>query len=212
MFDGIIFDVDGTLWDSRAAVAKAWNRAVKRYSNCNVTVEESTFDSLFGLTNDVIMEKVFPMLTRDERIELEQHCNRELHELLLKEPGRLYAGIPEMFENLSRDYKLFIVSNCQKGYIETFVKVYHFEKYITGTLCFGDTGKHKGLNIRQVVDEYGLKTPVYVGDMEADGRAAAYAGVPILYVTYGFGTIPGADYVADSADAVVRIIRSNTVV
>lgn len=206
MIGEIIFDLDGTLWDCRVQAAKSWNIAINKYSDCGVTVAKETFDNLMGLTNEVIMEKIFPMLTKEERNKLEVCCCEELHELLLEEPGRLYEGVPEMLEKLAAEHRLFIVSNSQAGYIETFLKTTDLSKYITGTLCFGDTKRPKGENICQVIKEYNLKNPVYVGDMKADGEAAHYAKIPIVYVTYGFGTIPDADYIVDTPEGLVELI------
>ena len=36
--DGIIFDVDGTLWDSTFTAATAWNEAIKEFGNVDVEV------------------------------------------------------------------------------------------------------------------------------------------------------------------------------
>ncbi len=208
MIDGIIFDVDGTLWDSRNTVVKSWNQAIKECAGCDVVVEKHTFDSLLGLTNDIIMEKIFPMLSGEEREKVEVKCIAMLHELLLEEPGELYDGVAQMLSVLAEDYKLFIVSNCQQGYIEVFLKATGFGKYITDILSYGDTLNPKGMNIKQVIQKHKLKSPVYVGDMEGDGAAARYAGIPILYVTYGFGTIADPDYTADTPEEVVEVIHS----
>lgn len=208
MIDEIIFDLDGTLWDCRPQIAKAWNTAIRKYSDCGVTVTEDTFNQLLGLTNDVILAKIFPMFTEDERAKMEIHCCQELHELLLKESGMLYCGVPQMLEKLSANHRLFIVSNSQQGYIETFLKVTNLGKYFTGFLCYGDTKKPKGENIRRVIEQYDLRNPAYIGDMKADGEAAAYANIPIIYVTYGFGEIQNADYVADTVEDILKIVNS----
>lgn len=208
MIDGILFDLDGTLWDSRDAVAKSWNMAIKEFTDCGVVVSKHIFDSLFGLTNDIIMEKVFPMLSGEEREKLEGQCCDKLHELLLDEPGKLYDGIEQILSALAEDYKLFIVSNCQKGYIETFLKVTELGKYITDILSYGDTMNPKGMNIKQIIQKHNLKSPIYVGDMAGDGEAARYAEIPILYVTYGFGSICNPDYTAETPGEITRVINS----
>lgn len=208
MIDEIIFDLDGTLWDCRPQIAKAWNTAIRKHLDCDVVVTEDTFNHLLGLTNDIILAEIFPMLANDERTEMETYCCQELHKLLLKESGELYPGIPQMLEKLSGNHRLFIVSNSQKGYIETFLEATNFGKYFTGFLCYGDTKKPKGENICGVIEKYGLKNPIYVGDMKADGEAASYANIPIIYVTYGFGVIYNADYVADTAEDIERIVNS----
>ena len=54
--ENIIFDVDGTLWDSTGEVAKAWNLAVKELG---IECEEITSDTLkreFGKPMNVIAE------------------------------------------------------------------------------------------------------------------------------------------------------------
>ena len=37
--DGIIFDVDGTLWDSTDSVAEAWNQAIAEHSALDVRID-----------------------------------------------------------------------------------------------------------------------------------------------------------------------------
>ena len=38
MIDSIIFDVDGTLWDSTDIVARAWNRILEQETNLEPTL------------------------------------------------------------------------------------------------------------------------------------------------------------------------------
>lgn len=83
--------------------------------------------------------------------------------------------------------KVFIVSNCQSGYIELFLKKTGLAPYVTDTECFGDTGMKKAENIRLVVARNGLQQPVYVGDTKGDEEAAHEAGVPFVHAAYGFG-------------------------
>ena len=59
MYDGIIFDMDGTIWDSRETIVKAWNDELKAQGIDRViTVSELT--GYMGLTMDAIAEGIFP--------------------------------------------------------------------------------------------------------------------------------------------------------
>lgn len=109
------------------------------------------------------------------------------NEYLLSHPGRLYPGVGEALEQLARDYELYIVSNCQDGYIQVLMKVCGLESLIRDIECFGRTGKPKGDNIRLVAERNGLDAAFYVGDTAMDEEAARSAGVPFVYAAYGFG-------------------------
>ena len=45
--DSIIFDVDGTLWDSADSVAAAWNLAIKKFSSLDITLDRK-FSEVFS--------------------------------------------------------------------------------------------------------------------------------------------------------------------
>ena len=98
-----------------------------------------------------------------------------------------------MFQKLSKKLPLFIVSNCQCGYIEQFLRKNHFESYITDHLCFGQTGTSKGQTILRLMKENNLKNPVYVGDTQGDANACREAGIPFILADYGFGNVPDPD-------------------
>lgn len=100
-----------------------------------------------------------------------------------------YIRIWRTWKQLGRDYDLYIVSNCQTGYIEAFLDFFGFRHYIKDMECYGNTGKNKGYNIRLVVERNQIKDPVYVGDIEGDYEASKEAGVKFIHAAYGFGTI-----------------------
>jgi phosphoglycolate phosphatase len=111
------------------------------------------------------------------------------NEDLLTTPGTCYPEIVKIFQKLSERYPLFIVSNCQCGYIERLIEAAGIEAYVKAHLCFGETGTTKGQTILRLMREQGLEHPVYVGDIQGDADACAEAGIPIIYAAYGYGSI-----------------------
>ena len=94
--------------------------------------------------------------------------------------------------------RLYIVSNCQCGYIEVMLKTTGLGKYVTDTLCFGQTQTSKGRTIRTLMEKNGLKDVFYVGDTQGDADACKEAQIPFVFATYGFGNVPDAKWSIDS--------------
>lgn len=188
MFDGIIFDVDGTLWDSTPVVERAWNRALEE-AGYNVSVTADQLKGLFGLPMDDIIKAILPGVPQKERERFAPYCYKYEHEYLEKESGRLYPGILETIRELAKKHKVFIVSNCQAGYIELFISKTGIGDVITDHLCLGDNNLVKADNIRLISDRHGLKSPVYIGDIQGDADASKKAGVEFIFAAYGFGKV-----------------------
>ena len=61
---GIIFDMDGTLWDSAANVAESWNEAIRQDGRLNKALTETDIKGVMGKTMDVIADILFPELEK----------------------------------------------------------------------------------------------------------------------------------------------------
>lgn len=186
---GIIFDMDGTLWDSAEGVAKSWTRIVNKEQGNHrvITVEE--IHGIMGKTMDKIAEILFPELSEKERLELLKKCCDDENEYLRQYGGVLYPELETTLAELKKDYHLYIVSNCQSGYIEAFLDHYGLGDYFEDTDCFGNNGLQKGENIRRLAERNGLTKAVYVGDIQGDYDATVEAGLTFIHASYGFGTI-----------------------
>ena len=186
--ENIIFDVDGTLWDSTKEVAKAWNRAVRELG---IECEEITSDILkreFGKPMNIIADNLFPNADKAEKEEALRLCCVYEHEVLEAcEQDLTYSGVMETIQILSKTHQICVVSNCQSGYIELFLEKNQLGQYVLDTECYGDTKKSKGENIRLVMERNHLENCIYVGDTEGDCKAAKEAGIPFVFAAYGFG-------------------------
>ena len=188
--DSIIFDVDGTLWDSTDVVARAWTQYLREKEHMEIEITSQKLMTLFGQLLPDIAKALFPDLSEEEQLRVIDACCQAEHEALLKECAPLYEDLEQTLQKLSAEYPLFIVSNCQAGYIEVFLQATGFSKYFKGHLCPGDTGMAKAENITRIVDDYHLNSPVYVGDTMGDYEACRKAGVPFICASYGFGNVP----------------------
>ena len=204
--DGIIFDVDGTLWDSTDVVKDAWNRAFidSGYDDPKITAKR--LKGLFGLPMEDIIKDIFPNGTDEEIEKLTPVIYANEDSYLDEHGGKLYPGIIETIEKLSETIPVFIVSNCQEGYIELFMRKTGCEDRIKAHLCYGDTGLFKAENIRKIVKDHGLAAPVYVGDTIMDKEACDEAGCTFIFARYGFGEAPDARYVIDSPEELIELV------
>ena len=193
--ESLIFDIDGTLWDSRALVAEGYNLQLHDEGLVGYDTNAEELKTLFGKTMTEIADILFPDIPQEQRYELMQRCMDRENAYLAQSPCRVgYEGIVETLESLARDYRLFIVSNCQSGYIEAFLHAHNLSSYFEDTECWGRTRATKGESNRILIARNNLKNPVYVGDTIGDAKSAADAGIPFIYAAYGFGTVDKYDY------------------
>ena len=193
-FDSVIFDLDGTLWDASASITRAFQAAVASVDYIDHDVTLAQVQAVTGQPYTVVYERLFPTLPADKLDEYRALCAR--HELAAAEQhgGASYPGLePTLAYLKEKGYRLFIVSNCQRGYVEAFFKHSQLGHYFEGHQCFGTKLLPKAENIREVVAQYGLQAPVYVGDTPGDFAASEAAGVPFIFATYGFGQLTIAE-------------------
>jgi len=203
--DSIIFDLDGTLWDSRENVAKSWNQVLKSYPYAKGTVTEKDLKKVMGLQLPDIAKVLFDYLDEERQLELIEKCSLIENQYLQEKGGTLYPKLEEVLQKLSQKFKLFIVSNCQDGYIEAFFESHGLEQYFKDFENPGRTGLTKGENIQLIMKRNHLSSPIYVGDTQGDRDAAAYAGIPFVYAAYGFGEVESYDYKIDGLEGLLRL-------
>lgn len=203
--DSIIFDLDGTLWDPTETVVAGWNQVINSYNGAANEVTIADLQGIMGLPVPEVGRRLFPNTDEDTRQRLLDDCCDMECDVLARQGGRLYEQVEEVLQALSAKYKLFIVSNCQAGYIEAFYEYHGLQKYFTDYENPGRTGLFKGENIKLVMDRNHLVSPVYVGDTEGDLKAAMFAGIPFVYASYGFGLVSSHDYVIDRLDRILDL-------
>lgn len=186
----IILDVDGTLWDTTEVIAKAWNRAISEIGGTDAIITPSILKREFGKPMDEIANNLFFDVSERKRELLLELCCKYEHDVLKDNTDDLFFPyVRETLRKLSEKCSLFIISNCQSGYIELFMEKAGVEKYITDYECFGNTGKSKGENIKLVMERNNLDEAVYVGDTQGDYEATVFAGIRFVFANYGFGSV-----------------------
>lgn len=192
----LIFDIDGTLWDARESITRAWNVAIGELTGTPGTLDAPGLGAQFGKSMDDLYAYVFPGLDAHKRRQWGEYCVARENEELALHPGDVYPGVAETLEALSRRYPLYIVSNCGAGYIEAMLEGTGLGRYFQGWMCYADTFSPKGVTIQALMKRYGLTRSLYVGDIQGDADACKQAGIDIIYAAYGLGSIKDGDYAA----------------
>ena len=203
----ILFDLDGTLWDSSEGVLKSWNQVLDMHPECGrgpITQEE--LNGCFGLPMTEIAAKLFPKQTSEDQQKMMDECCKVENDYLRKHGGILFPKLAETLEILHKEYKLYVVSNCQQGYIESFIAAHKLEKYFDDIECWGNNLLPKGENNKLIMQRNHNTKAVYVGDTAGDEQSARVAEIPFIYCAYGFGEATAPDYTIQAFEELPQLM------
>ncbi len=172
IYESLILDIDGTLWDSRQLVAEGYNLQLEKEGLRHLFVDAEQLKPLFGKVKEEIADVIFASIPPQERYDLIGRCmDQETRYLFENECSIGYPGVRETIAALSEKYRLFIVSNSQCGYPELCMDKLGLTPYIQDHLCFGDTGTSKGKTIRTLMEKHNITNCAYIGDTQGDYEA-----------------------------------------
>ena len=210
----IVFDLDGTLIDSRRDLADAANALILERGGRPLAVE--TITAMVGEGAALLVRRVI----RASGIDLDLHEALprflELYDARLLNHTRLYDGTVEMLEMLDRVCTLAVLTNKPQRPSQRILEglgIARYFSYVVG----GDTPhgrKPDPAGLRGIMEATGTaeSDTLMVGDSAIDLRTARAAGVRSCLVRYGFGfpsaaaETDGSDLIADSPLEVIAAI------
>ncbi len=184
--DSLIFDMDGTLWDAVDTYAESWNLVFKDL-DIDITVKRDELAKMVGWEGKKVISVLMPDFDDAKRQEIYNLVNEKRRDMLPQYGGILYDGVKEGLKQLATKYDLFILSNCAKGIIRLFIDWAGIDEHIKDEIAHGINFMPKQHNIKLLMEKHNLKNPVYVGDTAGDGEQSRLAGIPFVFVSYGFG-------------------------
>lgn len=206
--DGIIFDIDGTLWDVRDEIALALTREAHNQGHPEINFTLENLTSVFGVPPNEVADLFMPHLPPKERYKLMEDCgNHQIHLVESLDTDRTYPGVKDTIKKLAQQYPLFIVSNCPSGYVRAFMRRNKLSPWITDYEEQGHTGLPKEENIKLVMERSRLKSPIYIGDTKGDAESAKKAGISFVWASYGFGHVDNPEYSIDDFRELHRLLE-----
>lgn len=186
----VIFDLDGTLWDSAVSVAESWNMEIRRVTGRDMNYTADDIRRNMGKTMNDIADDLMSEFEPEERYQLARCCEVFENSYITEHGGDLFEGVRETLAAMqAKGVKMAIVSNCQEGYVKAFLDSMNMHEYFIDYEEWGRSGLLKADNIRLVMQRNGETDAIYVGDIQKDADASREAGVPCIWAEYGFGHI-----------------------
>ncbi len=194
-FDSYIFDMDGTLWDAVDSYCAVWNRTIDDLGVKAPHVTRPRLEKLMGTPLGGIYDVLVGAAADRAAFNAALRHNEDI--MMPALGGRLYPGAKSTLEELGRrGARLFMVSNCSPKGLPDFLSFTGLKPLIGDWRSYGANGLEKDANIRQLVERYNLRHPVYVGDTAGDCANSHAAGLPFVWAAYGFGhNVTDADYI-----------------
>ena len=125
----IIFDVDGTLWDSEKDVFLSFNHTLKANINMEITKEE--FQKLAGLPLEEMFQAVLPKdkkeLANDYAKKYRKYYIDEGHYI---DETTLFKNVKETLENLKKQgFYMAVASSKPKRILDKMVEYFHLNEF-----------------------------------------------------------------------------------
>ena len=207
MKHGIIFDLDGTLWDVANTTYKSVNEVSSKYKINSVS--KDTVISCFGLDKENTSLKYYPTLDKEFRLKLMDEIAILIINRLKLSGGNIYNGVKNTLKILSKNYDLYIVSNTANyEYIESFLDGNNVRDYFKDYIAASSINISKSDAIKKIIDDNNLECAIYVGDTIYDFDASKCVGIPFIWAKYGFGKSINVEYSIENFSEIIKVIKN----
>jgi phosphoglycolate phosphatase len=209
MIEAIIFDLDGTMWDAVEGICYSWNLVISKHPEVRKELlTPGELGGYLGLPMTEIANRAFKSATDEEKQLIMDECCKVENDYLYEHGGTLYPKLEQTLLELKKKYKLFVVSNCQQGYIESFIHAHKLSACFDDIECWGNNKLPKGENNKLIMKRNNVAKAVYVGDTAGDEQSARDANIPFIFATYGFGQAINPDYRLDSFEQLPQLMET----
>ena len=201
-YDTLIFDLDGTLHDSKLLVLKVHEACV---TELHYKISNELFLGLFGKPIHEVREELSVNLTNDQISAFLDCYFTKLLEKVNQGEACLYTGSSEVLDILKETgWKLAICTNVHTPFIKVYREIFNLDKWFSGknTSIYwsgksNQENKTKEWMIQQILKELNSKAAIMVGDRKVDIDAARKNNLTTIGCLYGFGSreeLKEADY------------------
>ncbi len=190
MLKNIVFDLDGTLWQTGNSYVYAYHKLCSLH-NIQQKVSDEVVKTYLGVRLDKLLCDLFPGV--QDKITLAKQAVQFSIDYLLQHPSDCYfEGVGELLQNLSQNYKVFIVSNCPQNYVETFLQISNTKQFVADfyTIEMGEKSQH----LSRIAGDVCGKT-LFVGDCDDDYTSIEnHFEIIFCYARYGYKSCQCYDY------------------
>lgn len=213
----VVFDLDGTLVDSRLDLAESTNEMLATYGAPALPIDEVA--AMVGEGARKLVERALAAAALGPDVSEALDRFREIYDRRLLVHTRPYEGIAEAVESAGALATLAVLTNKPEAparrLLDAFDLARHFARVVGGDSVFARKPDPAGLHALMRESGTGPADTLFVGDSMIDVETARRAGVPMCVALYGFGhlrgelRLAGDEFLAASArDIVAAVTRS----
>ena len=202
----IVFDLDGTLVDSRLDLAESTNEMLGTYGAPPLPVD--VVAAMVGEGAKVLVARALDAASLGSDVTEALARFREIYDRRLLVHTRPYAGIEQVVSTLAKSHTLAVLTNKPEAPSRRLLDAFGLAEYFQ-VVMGGDSGparKPDPEGLRQLMAQCSAEVSDtwFVGDSMIDVETARRAGVRMCVALYGFGQLRG-ELVLDGSEATVRV-------
>lgn len=186
----LIFDVDGTVWDSEKDVFLSFNHTLKTLAGFEISKEE--FQKLAGLPLGTMFENVLPEDKKNLSAEYEKAYKKYyIDEEHFADATILFNGVKESIDKFKNEgFYMAVASSKPKRILDKMVAAFNLEgfNYVLGTEESDFKHKPDPEIVNYIMDKLNVskEDTVIIGDSKTDILTGKNANIDTIAVTYGY--------------------------
>ena len=214
----LAFDIDGTIYDAGDILEESFREGVINFieSGFSKSLDIPTRDEIIatlGLTLDDIFSTLFPLLDRDERVELYHICTDNLVRMIREKKGRLIEGVDETLKRLnSMNFNMLVASNGAREYVEAILETYDIKRFFSEPFIYAEGPiNDKSDIVKRYLELNPERRVIMIGDRATDLAAARDNNIPFIGCAFGHAgadEIKGEKYIVHNFRGIIDILKN----